>query len=303
MSDDAYVAFRDELIDAGLLLPTGVEGLYGRAAVYQSVVDAFCRLIPSVGGDAWFEPVHFPPVLARSVFDRTDYLRSFPDLMGSVHVFHGDDRKHAALLREVEADGDWAALLDPADVVLCSATCHPVYQLCSGTQLAPQGRRFEIHGYCFRHEPSPDPARMQAFHMHELVFVGTPDEALKHRDEGLARGLQLLSDLGLDMEAVPANDPFFGRVGAMLAHNQLEDALKLEGVTPICSTEKPTAIMSANYHQDHFGGPFAITTADGETAHSACVAFGVDRITLALLHKHGLDPYSWPGETRDLLFP
>ena len=171
MADDPYVEFRDELIDAGLLLPTGVEGLYGRSATYQNVVDAFCRIIPQVGGDQHFEPVHFPPVLARSVFDQTDYLRSFPDLMGSVHVFHGDDRKHAQLLREVEKDGDWAGLLDPADVVLCSATCHPVYPLCTGRPLPAEGRRFEIHGFCFRHEPSPDPARMQAFHMHELVWL------------------------------------------------------------------------------------------------------------------------------------
>jgi seryl-tRNA synthetase len=278
MGDDPYVQFRDDLFDAGLLLPTGVEGLYGRSGTYQSIVDAFCALIPQVGGDNVFDPVHFPPVLARSVFDQTDYLRSFPDLMGSVHVFHGDDRKHAALLRAVERDEDWAALLDPADVVLCSATCH-------------------------RHEPSPDPARMQAFHMHELVFVGTPDDAMKHRDSGLERGLGLLGDLGLEMDSVPANDPFFGRLGTMLAANQIEDAAKIEGITPICSVEKPTAIMSGNYHGDHFGTPFEIETADGETAHSACVAFGVDRITLALLHTHGLDPQRWPSTTRARLFP
>lgn len=303
MGDDPYVEFRDALLDAGLLLPTGVEGLYGRSAIYQDVVDAFCRIIPQVGGDQVFEPVHFPPVLARDVFDRTDYLKSFPDLMGSVHVFHGDDRKHAQLLREVERGGDWADLLDPADVVMCSATCHPVYPLCAGRRLPAAGRRFEIHGYCFRHEPSPDPARMQAFHMHELVFVGTPDDAMAHRDSGLERGLQLLRDLGLEMNSVPANDPFFGRLGAMLAANQLEDAVKLEGVTPICSVEKPTAIMSGNYHGDHFGAPFEIQTADGETAHSSCVAFGVDRITLALLHAHGLDPGCWPSTTRARLFP
>jgi len=302
MTDDPYGAFRDELIGAGLLLSTGVEGLYGRSATYQSVVDAFCRVIPSVGGDAAFEAVHFPPILARSVFDNTDYLRSFPDLMGSVHVFKGDDRRHAALLREVERDGDWASLLDPADVVLCSATCHPVYPLCTG-RLPAEGKRFEIHGYCFRHEPSADPARMQAFHMHELVYVGDPDAALKHRDAGLERGLELLSSLGLPMDAVPANDPFFGRLGTMLASNQLEDALKIEGVTAICSEDKPTAIMSGNYHRDHFGVPFEITTSDGETAHSACVAFGVDRITLALLHRHGLDPLRWPQSARSVLFP
>jgi seryl-tRNA synthetase len=304
MADDPYVEFRDELLDAGLLLSTGVEGLYGRSATYQNVVDAFCRIIPErVAGGQHFEPVHFPPVLARSVFDRTDYLKSFPDLMGSVHVFHGDDKKHAQLLREVDKEGDWAGLLDPADVVLCSATCHPVYPLCTGRPVPADGRRFEIHGFCFRHEPSPDPARMQAFHMHELVFVGTPDQAMAHRDAGLERGLQLLRDLGLEMDSVPANDPFFGRLGTMLAANQLEDALKLEGVTPICSVEKPTAIMSGNYHGDHFGVPFGIETADGETAHSSCVAFGVDRITLALLHAHGLDPERWPSSTRARLFP
>jgi seryl-tRNA synthetase len=301
MGDDPYITFRDDLINAGLLLSTGVDGLYGRSATYQAIVDAFCALIPDVA-DGWFEPVHFPPLLARSVFDRTDYLRSFPDLMGSVHVFHGDDRKHAELLREVDRDGDWASLLDPADVVLCSATCHPVYPLCAERRLPSEGRRFEIHGYCFRHEPSDDPARMQAFHMHELVFVGNPDDALAHRDKGLARGMELLAELGLEMDAVPANDPFFGRLGTMLAANQLDDALKLEGVTPICSAELPTAIMSANYHRDHFGIPFEIETADGETAHSACVAFGVDRITLALLKRHGLEPRAWPAATRERLF-
>jgi seryl-tRNA synthetase len=202
----------------------------------------------------------------------------------------------------MEHDGAWAELLEPSEVVLCSATCHPIYALCEGKTLPADGQRFEIHGYCFRHEPSPDPARMQAFHMHELVFVGEPDDALHHRDAGLERGMSLLQELGLSMTAVPANDPFFGRVGTMLAANQLEDALKLEGVTPICSEEQPTAIMSANYHRDHFGAPFAIDTASGEIAHSSCVAFGVDRITLALLHEHGLDPQQWPGKVRTRLF-
>jgi seryl-tRNA synthetase len=139
--------------------------------------------------------------------------------------------------------------------------------------------------------------------MHELVYVGDPDSALKHRDRGLERGLEMLTSLGLDMEAVPANDPFFGRLGVMLAASQLEDALKIEGITPIVSTDRPTAIMSANYHQDHFGTPFGIQTADGEIAHSACVAFGVDRITLALLHRHGLQPDRWPAEVRSQLWP
>ena len=113
----------------------------------------------------------------------------------------------------------------------------------------------------------------------------------------------MLESLGLDIEVVVANDPFFGRVGRMLAANQREEALKLEFVTPITSTESPTAISSVNRHHDHFGLTFGISTADGEVAHSACFAVGVDRIALALLHPHGLDPASWPADVRARLWP
>jgi seryl-tRNA synthetase len=74
-------------------------------------------------------------------------------------------------------------------------------------------------------------------------------------------------------------------------------------VCPIISTDSPTAIASANYHLDHFGVPFAIRTADGEAAHSACIGFGLERITLALLRTHGLDPADWPTTVRTRLWP
>jgi seryl-tRNA synthetase len=298
---ESYAAFRSELFGARLLFDTGVDGLYAKSSVYEGIVGALDRLITSSMVDQPAEVLSFPPVLARWVFDKTDYLKSFPDLMGSVHTFRGTDRQHAELISLAESGGDWPRCLVPAEVVLCSATCHPVYPLCSG-RLPDGGRRFEVNGYCFRCEPSIDPTRMQAFRMHEYVYVGDPDRAQLHRDGGLERGLDLLGRLGLDVDAVPANDPFFGRLGTMLATNQLDEALKMEIVSPVCSTERPTAIMSANCHRDHFGVPFGITDASGGTAHSACVAFGVDRVTLALLKTHGLDPMSWPSSVRDMLW-
>lgn len=302
MTVDAYAEFRQELIGAGLLYGTDVEGLYGRSATFQGIADALDAMVSRWASELRATVVHFPPILARTTFAKTNYIESFPDLMGSVHIFRGSDREHAELLRRLESEQDWPALLEPAEVVLASASCHPVYALCSG-EVPEDGRRFEISGYCFRHEPSVDPTRMQAFHMHEVVYVGTPEAAERHRDEGLKRGLAMLTDLGLDMTAVPANDPFFGRLGTVLAVGQLEEALKMEGVTPVCSIEKPTAIMSANCHRDHFGVPFNITTPGGMVAHSSCVAFGVDRITLALLHTHGLEVDQWSAEVRGRLWP
>jgi seryl-tRNA synthetase len=294
-------SFRDALFEAGLLLPTGIDGLYGRSAAYQAIVRGIDRAITELGGDA-FEPIEFPPVLSRPTFDRTDYLRSFPDLMGSVHVFQGDDRKHAELIKRYERRGAWEELVDASEVVLSSAACHPLYSLCTG-RLPAGGRRFEIRNWCFRHEPSTDPARMMAFAMHELVYVGEPEEAQEHREVFLDKGLRLLGGLGLPMKAVPANDPFFGRLGTIQASIQLEEALKIEGVTPIVSEEAPTAIISGNCARDHFGAPFDITTESGAIAHSSCVAFGVDRVTLALLRHHGLEPRDWPPEVRHALWP
>src|SRR5580698_10043943 len=201
---ESYAAFRSELFGARLLFDTGVDGVYAKSSVYEGIVQALDRLITSSMVDQPAEVLSFPPVLARWVFDKTDYLKSFPDLMGSVHTFRGTDRQHAELISLAESGGDWPSRLVPAEVVLCSATCHPVYPLCSGT-LPEGGRRFEVNGYCFRCEPSIDPSRMQAFRMHEYVYVGDPDHAQTHRDEGLERGLALLGELGLEVEAVPAH--------------------------------------------------------------------------------------------------
>ncbi len=285
------------LLDAGLLVPTGVVGLYGRSGIYQDLADGVGKLVHRWAATLEATRLYLPPVLPRTTFAHTNYLESFPDLMGSVHIFSGGDAEHRELLRRVESGGDWPALLEPAEVVMASAACHGVYPLCTGT-LPDAGRYFDVESRCFRHEPSQQAARMQSFVMHEVVFVGSADDAWAHREEGLTRGLSTLEALGLEMAAVPANDPFFGRVGAVLAAGQREEELKIEGVTAIPGTEGVTAVMSANCHRDHFGHPFAIETAQGEVAHSACVAFGVDRIVVALLAVHGFDPAVWPFYVR-----
>jgi len=171
---DPYRDLRDRLVEAQLLFPTGVEGLYGRSATYQGILESINRQVQQWATALAATSIFLPPVIARQTFDSTNYLQSFPDLMGSVHVFRGNDRDHAELVRRVQADGDWPALLEPAEVVLSSAACHALYPMCTGA-LPPGGRRFEVSGFCFRHEPSMDPARMQAFHMHEVVYVrGSP---------------------------------------------------------------------------------------------------------------------------------
>jgi len=79
------------------------------------------------------------------------------------------------------------------------------------------------------------------------------------------------------------------------ANSQRELRLKYELLIPVTSEEKPTACMSFNAHREHFGKVWDLRDSEGEIAHSACVAFGMDRLAVALFAKHGLDSARWPG--------
>lgn len=299
--DQSRAALRARLLEDRVLIDLGSPGLYGRTGVFEHVSAAVDAAAVRSMADLESSVLRFPPVEPLAAFERTDYIASFPDLAASISAFTGDDRAHRELLAARERGERWESFLEPADLMLTPAVCHPVYGLVTGT-IPQQGLWFDIVGDSFRREPSLDPMRLQAFHMHEFVHIGTPDSAKAHRDGRIPAMRSLLEGFGLEIDVVPANDPFFGRVGKILARNQVEASLKYEFVTPVYGDAgEAIAIGSANLHEDHFGTSFAITTADGETAHSACVAFGLERVTIALFAAHGTDPASWPADVRRAL--
>lgn len=296
--DEARRAFRDRLLEAGVLVALGEPGLYAKTGVFEAVYRGIDALAERTFAHLGAEVLRFPPVEPLALFEKTDYIASFPQLTASLSVFTGGDLEHAELLT-ARADGErWERFLEPSGVLMSPAVCHQVYALLTGS-LPPGGRMFDVLGDSFRREPSADPMRMQSFHMHEFVHVGTADSALAHRDAGAPLMRAMLEELGLEIDYVPANDPFFGRAGRMLAKNQLTQSLKYEFVTPVYGdAHEPTAISSANFHETHFGQAFDIVDADGAVAHSSCLAFGLERITLALFARHGSDPSTWPARVR-----
>jgi seryl-tRNA synthetase len=301
LADDAYRDFREQLVAARLLIPLDVAGLYGRGGDFERVIEQFDLLVTKAGGPFKPEVMRFPPIFARKNYAKIDHINNFPDLMGSVHTFTGGDPEHKQMLGKFRRDEDWTRDLAPAEVMMVPAGCYPLYPTACGATLPPGGRRVDTEGFIFRHEPSPDPARMQIFRQREYVRLGTPEEALEHRNFWLEKGQQIHASVGLRTQKVVADDPFFGRGGKVQKAMQRELVLKYELVIPICSIEKPTAIASCNYHLDHFGVAFDIKSHDGKTAHSACVGFGLERTALALFKTHGLELASWPDEIRDVL--
>ena len=288
-------------IAAGLFKSMGVEGVWARTATYVHLVDRLENYITGLR-DPKAEIMRFPPVMSRSQLEKSGYLKSFPNLLGCVCALHGSEASIRAAADRYETGGDWTASVTSSDLVLSPAACYPVYPMVAERGALPSGGLiFDIEADVFRHEPSLNLDRMQSFRMREFVRIGSPEEIVDFREKWMARAPEFANDLGLPHTLDVANDPFFGRVGQVMAVSQRQQALKFELLIPYYAGASPTACMSFNYHREHFGQVWGIRDDKGELAHTSCVAFGIDRLAVAMFANHGLDLGKWPARTRRAL--
>jgi seryl-tRNA synthetase len=303
------VAFREptesipalDAIAEALLLPSGIDGVYARTAMFEDVIDGLTALI-SRHREPGTEVLRFPPVMSRRQLEKSGYLKSFPHFLGCVCCLGGPENEVRAAVDRFDAGEDWTPALAPADLVLSPAACYPVYPLVASRGEVPaQGLLFDVACDCFRREPSKDLDRLQSFRMREYVCIGSPEQIDDFRRRWMTQAQALAGQLGLPWRIDHASDPFFGRGGKLMAASQVEQQLKFELLVPVRSVQEPTACMSFNYHRDHFGLAWNLRTAAGEVAHTGCVAFGIDRLALALFATHGLDLPHWPAAVRKAL--
>jgi seryl-tRNA synthetase len=296
--------FLKQLIANGHILPSGEPGIYGRGMVFEDVRNHFDALVTRTGAADMPERPRFPPVIPKSTLEKAGYLKSFPHLCGAIFSFAGKETEAMTLVERASKGDDWSMHLSMTDVVLVPAACYPAYPAMALRGPLPQGGvTLDLGGsYVFRNEPSGDPARLQMFHQREMVRIGTEEEVLAWRETWMARATNIFKQVGLEATLDVASDPFFGRGGKMLAKSQLAQGLKFEVLVPIASPG-PTAVSSFNYHQDHFGSAFGIQLHDGSVANSACLGFGLERITLALFRKHGMNISDWPSAIKAELWP
>jgi seryl-tRNA synthetase len=285
----------------GLFRSMGVDGVYARTALYAEVVERLETYITRQR-DPLAEIMRFPPVMSRKQLEKSGYLKSFPNLLGCVCALHGSEASIRSAVERADNGGDWTTSVTSSDLVLSPAACYPVYPIVATRgQLPAGGLQFDIEADVFRHEPSRSLDRLQSFRMREFVRIGSPQEILEFRESWMARAPQLAADLSLPFTIDVANDPFFGRVGQVMAVSQRQQALKFELLIPYYPGASPTACMSFNYHREHFGQVWGIHDDKGDLAHTSCVAFGIDRLTVALFAIHGLDLRHWPARPKAAL--
>lgn len=271
--------------DGAAEVPLGVAGLYGWEAGFERVLHAVRCRISDLGADDTSRLVQFPPVISRAAIDRVRYRNTFPHLLGEVTVWDGVS--------------DSEPVYGPSALVLTPAACYHVYPLAS-TRQGRYGETFEIESWCFRNEAGQGVARLSAFRMREFVKIGEPDTVHQWREAWVQRALKFVQSLGLQARTAPASDPFFGARSHMFAARQHAQEAKYEVLVPAADGDD-IALASANYHHSHFGDLFELRLSTGDAAHTACAAFGLERLTSALFSKHGSDPSTWPNDVQKVL--
>lgn len=215
------------------------------------------------------EEHRYPVLIAAETLRHAEYPDAFPHLLMAPTVAAEPAQPFAE--PNVRLTG-W---------FLSPAVCYHAYAALAGQRLE-QGRLLTARGCCFRHEDAAAlaPGRRQVeFEMRELILVGAP-EWIEDRLAIMQPEVQALAGAcGLSSVAwQPANDPFFLPIARGKAHLQRLLGTKIELCLP-----DGLAIASINRHRQFFGERFAIQLPDGGCAHTACVAFGLDRWAAHLL--------------------
>jgi seryl-tRNA synthetase len=299
LEDQLEVAQESALpADSGQPIATDVPGVYLFPATFEDVILALRRGISALAAEEPFQRLAIPPVISRRTIERAGYVKTFPQLLGTVHSYTGDGKQWAKLVPLVEQGGAWHAEQQISDLVLLPAACYPVYATLTGSKLTGPAR-FAVAANCFRQEASSETGRLRSFRMVELVTVATPDYCAQWRDHWLDRVADWLSRMALEVSIEVADDPFFGPGRKLFQAAQRAQELKFELKVAVAAGQVQ-AVASANYHKDHFGETFDFTV-DGEVGHTACMAFGMERIALALINAHGPRLASWPEGVRAAL--
>lgn len=278
------------------------DGVYAYSNLFLQVYRYFDRKIEAFG-KAMFGPVKqydFPVLYPIDNYEKGGYFETFPHYI----MFQTTMKNDLAVLDRFAQKGTQDKTIfeemKPPTLVLRHATCAPVYQFLSGSTIqrdAPQ--TYLVSGRCFRNEAGNayELARLNEFNMKEYVFVGAPETCADKVSQAKELWHFWQETFDLNCKVNTANDSFFASNYKKLQFFQVLGDSKQEFVCRLDNPNKEIAAASANFHRTHFSKPYNIRLDNGNFAYTACFAFGVERLTYALLCQKGLDVSKWDEKT------
>lgn len=278
------------------------DGVYAYSDLFLQVYRYFDRKIEAFGKEV-FGPVKqydFPVLYPIDNYEKGGYFETFPHYI----MFQTTMKNDLAVLDRFAQKGTqdktiFEEMKTPT-LVLRHATCAPVYQFLSGSTIqrdAPQ--TYLVSGRCFRNEAGNayELARLNEFNMKEYVFVGAPETCADKVGQAKELWHFWRDTFDLNCKVNTANDSFFASNYKKLQFFQVLGDSKQEFVCRLDNPNKEIAAASANFHRTHFSKPYNIRLDNGNFAYTACFAFGVERLTYALLCQKGLDVSKWDEKT------
>ncbi|WP_405163143.1 hypothetical protein OG203_43940 [Nocardia sp. NBC_01499] len=224
------------------------------------------------------EAEQHPAMIDLAVLDRLGYLRGFAHQATFVALPGNDTGGEPAVT---------AGQPMPVAAALTPAACYHIYIAHQGEKL-DSTKYFTTRNVCFRHEQSCQPLRRQrVFGMREIVCLGTRDCAAAFVVRARDVVDRFCRELDIPLQWEGATDPFFAPATDPRALLQRISAVKTE------ARFDDLALASTNKHHEHFGELMDITCGSAP-AHSACLAFGLERWLFAITARHGNDPAAWP---------
>jgi hypothetical protein len=234
----------------------------GEIARFETLDERFVRWAKQWGATE----IQFPALIDRSTLERAEYTQAFPHLLMSACACVDPAQPLTRLLA--------AENLAPSGWLLSPAVCYHAYPEWENHVLDTP-RVLTARGRCFRREAEFVPSRRQVeFEMREIILGGAPDWIALRAGEARQRVAAIAGELGLSGNWEAASDPFFLPTAQGKAYVQRLQETKHEFVV---RTPQTLAIASVNRHGTFFGERFNIRLGDGAFAHTACVAFGLDR--------------------------
>ncbi len=270
-------------------IPNGQSNLSGEVfQLFKALDSMFLRLAEQVQAQEFY----FPQFIQAKELNRMDYFKSFPHLITfPVALDQKNEANLDKFIKGERCDAEGRVQLTEIDKVcdcLTPAACYHFY-IHFQMQDLKKTQFLTTRANCFRRELYYAPLQRQwNFNMREVVCLGAHDEVKAFITKYRALASEKFKALDLAIEWEVATDPFFNPESNPKFVMQQLDPVKHEMIF-----EKNLSIGSTNFHKDYFGENFKITH-QGQTASSACIAFGLERWIFAIVTRYGTNPANWP---------
>ena len=282
------------------------KGAYAYGGIFLKVFSYFNKKIDEFLEENFTDirKYEVPVLYPIDEFEKGGYFESFPHHIMFQTTIKSDIDILDRFAKEGTAKGEIFENMKKVTNVLRHAACVPVYPMLENKVINSEKEVvFEVSGKCFRNEGNNifELGRVNEFYMKEYAFVGTQDQVLQAIEKCRNLWYFWVDKFKLNGKIDTANDSFFASNYKKLKLFQMLGNSKQEFKLWLPDSDSYISASSSNVHRTHFTKERNIRNEHGY-CQSSCFAFGLERLTYALLSQKGLDVKLWDDDTYEEIF-